>query len=141
MLIALAGMFLWKKRQKKAPFAGPGIQPVAVPSKGFRERFAAIPQLLQAGQPRDFYDALLKSIQTYLVESIHLSPAQMNQEYVRLRLAEYQVPTIRIQALLAIWQTCEQSVYAGQNQTAQMESTWKAAESVLKELDNDLRRK
>lgn len=141
LLIALAGMFLWKKRQKKAPFAGPGIQPVAVPSKGFRERFAAIPPLLQAGQPRDFYDALLKSIQTYLVESIHLSPAQMNQEYVRLRLAEYQVPTIRIQALLAIWQTCEQSVYAGQNQTAQMESTWKAAESVLKELDNDLRRK
>lgn len=139
LFVFFIGVFLWKKQQKKAPVSAPPSQQVAVSSRSFRDRFAAIPQLLQAGQPRAFYDALLKSIQTYLGEKIHLTPAQMNQEYVRRRLTEYQVPAIRIQALLAIWQTCEQSVYAGQNQAAQMESTWKATESVLKDLDNDLR--
>ena len=63
----------------------------------------------------------------------------MNQENVRIRLAEYGVSAIRIQAILSVWQTCEQSVYAGQTQGAQMESTWKATESVLKELENDLK--
>ncbi len=139
LFLLFAGMFFWKKQQKKAPVPERPNNQVVVSSRNFRDRFASIPTLLQAGQPRAFYDALLKSIQTYLAEKVHLSPAQMNQEEVRLRLTEYQVPAIRIQALLAIWQTCEQSVYAGQNQAAQMESTWKAAESVLRELENDLK--
>ncbi len=139
LLFTFLGMFFWKKQHKKTPATIQATQAAAASPRSFRDRFASVPQLLQAGQPRAFYDALLKSLQAYLSERIHLPPAQMNQENVRIRLAEYGVPAIRIQTLLAVWQTCEQSVYAGQSQDAQMQSTWKATESVLRELENDLR--
>ncbi len=139
LLCIFAWMFFWKKQQKKTPDSSQVTHPAVASPRSLRDRFASVPQLLQAGQSRAFYDTLLKSLQAYLSEKIHLPPAEMNQENVRIRLAEYGVPAIRIQAILSVWQTCEQSVYAGQTQGAQMESTWKATESVLKELENDLK--
>lgn len=139
LFLTLIMLFFRKKRPEPAyaqttPVQVVQYQPPAA-AKSFRERFASIPYLLKNGQPREFYDALLKALQTYLSERIHLPPAQMNRENVRLRLAEYHVPPARIQAVLDIWDTCEQSVYAGQDQTAQMENTWRATENVLRELD------
>lgn len=139
LLCIFVWMFFWKKQQKKTPDSSQVSHPAVASPRSIRDRFASVPQLLQAGQSRAFYDTLLKSLQAYLSEKIHLPPAEMNQENVRIRLAEYGVPAIRIQAILSVWQTCEQSVYAGQTQGAQMESTWKATESVLKELENDLK--
>lgn len=139
LLCIFVWMFFWKKQQKKTPDSSQVTHPAVASPRSLRDRFASVPQLLQAGQSRAFYDTLLKSLQAYLSEKIHLPPAEMNQENVRIRLAEYGVPAIRIQAILSVWQTCEQSVYAGQTQGAQMESTWKATESVLKELENDLK--
>jgi len=139
LLFTFVGMFFWKKQHKKTPATTQATQAAAISPRSFRDRFASVPQLLKAGESRAFYDALLKSLQAYLSEKIYLPPAQMNQENVRIRLIEYGVPAIRIQTLLSVWQTCEQSVYAGQTQEAQMENTWKATESVLRELENDLK--
>ncbi len=140
ILLLLAILLFWKNQQKTKPLPAQATGNLsAVSAVSFRDRFASLPSLLRAGQPRVFYDTLLKSLQAYLAEKIHLAPSEMNQEQVRLRLSQYQIPAIRIQALLAVWQTCEQAVYAGQTQSAQMESTWSAMESVLKELERDLK--
>lgn len=140
VLLLLALLLFWKNKQPAQPLPAAPPSNIRAPSTvSFRDGFASLPSLLRAGQPRVFYDTLLKSLQAYLSEKIHLAPSEMNQEQVRLRLSQYQIPAIRIQALLAVWQTCEQAVYAGQTQSAQMESTWKAMESILKELERDLK--
>jgi hypothetical protein len=142
LVLVLLFLIFRKKRPKQAPAPEQQIQPIVFPAqKSFRDRFAAIPALLQAGQPRPFYDALLKSLQAYLSESIHLSASQMNVNAVQQRLNEYQVPTTLTSSILEIWEVCEQSIYAGQDQSAVMAGTWKRTELVLRELDNVLRRR
>lgn len=141
LLLTLILLFLWRKKPEPA-YAQVApvqvVQPYTPPvraAKPSRDRFSTIPFLLRNGQPREFYDTLLKALQNYLMEKIHLSPAHMNRENVRSRLLEYQVPPARIQAILDIWDTCEQSVFAGQDQTTQMENTWRATEQVLREFE------
>ena len=142
LLLTLVLLFLKRKRPEPAYIQVAPVQvtsytatPPPAPAKSSRDRFVTIPYLLKNGQPRVFYDTLLKALQAYLSEKIHLPPAQMNRENVQRRLLEYQMPPARIQTILDIWDTCEQSVYAGQDQTAQMETTWRATEGVLREME------
>ncbi|HOY05779.1 MAG TPA: BatD family protein [Saprospiraceae bacterium] len=117
------------------------IQPMVFPAqKTFRDRFASMPELLRNGEPKQFYDALLKSLQSYLSENLQIPPAQMNVETVRQRLREYQASPLVTENILTIWEVCEQSIYAGKDQASIMEGTWKRTEMVLKELDGLLRR-
>ena len=63
----------------------------------------------------------------------------MTQENVRKVLMERNVSSGTIQNLLSVWQTCEQALFAGQTQGAQMENTWRAAEAVVQELEKRLK--
>jgi hypothetical protein len=137
-LVALGIFALWRRR-KTPPAASPNPAPRAPDTtKQARQRLASATKLLHAGEPRAFYDELLKSLQAYLAARLALSPAQMNQSTVRAQLAARKVPAIRIQALLSVWQTCEQAIFAGQAQAEQMESTWRTAETLVQELEREL---
>lgn len=100
-----------------------------------RERFAQTARLLGSGNPRAFYDTLFKTLQAYLTARFGLSPAGMTQENVRKILSERGVPTATIQNLLSVWQTCEQALFAAQPQAAQMEHSWRMADSVVQYLE------
>ena len=64
----------------------------------------------------------------------------MTQENVRRALSERNVSPATIQNLLSVWQTCEQALFAGQSQAAQMDTTWRQAESVVQDLEKTLRK-
>ena len=100
-----------------------------------RESFAQTARLLGAGNPRAFYDKLFKSMQGYLAARFAITPAGMTQENVRKTLSERGVSSATIQNLLSVWQTCEQALFAAQPQAAQMEHTWRMAESVVQDLE------
>ena len=114
-----------------APARAPAA-PVVKPTR-------ALADLLQAGAPRAFYDALFKSLQHYLSARLMLSPAQMTQENVRRQLSERNIPSGTIQDLLSVWQTCEQALFAGQTQATQMPATLRSYEQALQVLEKSLR--
>lgn len=136
--ISLFGIFYLLKKQKNKPAKPiyPSEPLINRPSaKAIRERFLRVAPLLHGGQPRAFYDELFKVLQSYLAARFQLTPAQMTQENIRTALTERGVPAGTIQNLLVVWQTCEQALFAGQSLSAQMESTWRAAESVVQDLE------
>jgi hypothetical protein len=108
--------------------------------KNFHEYFGAIPALLRSGDSRAFYDTLLKSVQHYLTENAQLPPSRMNIEAARQRLQEYRTPELLINTVLEIWDICEKSIYAGQDNTSAMGAVWNRAELAFRELDQVLRR-
>ncbi len=141
--LLLYGIFLLLKKRKPAPKSGPAPTSAAALERSAvraaRERFSTAARLLKTGDPRAFYDELFKSLLGYLTVRFHLSPAQMTQENVRKVLMERNVSSGTIQNLLSVWQTCEQALFAGQTQGAQMENTWRAAEAVVQELEKRLK--
>ena len=138
LVLALFGIFYFLKKRKNttrnapAPEREPTNRPAA---RNARERFGQAARLLNGGNPRAFYDELFKSLQGYLSARLNLTPAQMTQEQVRKILTERQVPSGTIQNLLTVWQTCEQALFAGQIQSAQMDGTWRLAESAVQDLE------
>jgi hypothetical protein len=115
-------------------------QPITPPSlASARQRFAEAGRLLQEGDARRFYDELFRSLQAWLSARLGLQPAQMNDADVSKALLQRGATPIRTQALLSVWHTCEQSIYGGQAQPEQMESTWQMAGQVLEALDRELR--
>lgn len=136
-LAVYAGIVFAKKRKKTAPAPMRSRPPAA--AKIARDRFTRATHLLNEGNSRAFYDELFKVLQSYLVSRLSLTPVQMTQETVRRKLAESGIPAGTIQDLLAVWQTCEQALFAGQLQTAQMAATLRTAETVIQMLDKNLR--
>ena len=142
LLLFLSGIFYFLKRQKRGSVTAPATATTQTrpTAKASRERFSHAARLLNGGNPRAFYDELFKSLLGYLAVRFDLSPAQMTQENVRRVLTERHVPSGTIQNTLAVWQTCEQALFAAQTQAAQMESTWRLAESVVQDLEKTYRR-
>lgn len=141
--LALFGIFYLLRKKKPSPAAAAPERndAPALPSpKAMRERFAKAAAYLNSDNPRAFYDELFKSLQGYLAARFQLSPAQMTQENVRRILSERNVHPATIQNLLSVWQTCEQALFAGQAQSAQMDPTWRQAESVVQDLEKTLRK-
>ncbi len=132
--------FLLKKRKSGTTAAATATNLNRLASKTARERFANAARLLNGGNPRLFYDELFKTLQNYLATRLDLAPAQMSQENVRKMLTDRGVSSGTIQNLLAVWQTCEQALFAAQTQSAQMESTLRMAESVVQDLEKAYRR-
>ncbi len=143
LVLVLLWLVFRKKRQKDAPATTTEniVQPMVFPAqKNFHEYFGAIPALLRSGDSRAFYDTLLKSVQHYLTENAQLPPSRMNIEAARQRLQEYRTPELLINTVLEIWDICEKSIYAGQDNTSAMGAVWNRAELAFRELDQVLRR-
>ncbi len=103
------------------------------------QRFAATAQLLNTDDPHRFYAELFKALQAWLSARFGLQPAQMNDADVSALLLRRGATPIRIQALLSVWHTCEQSIYGGQAQAEQMESTWQMTGQVIEALERETR--
>ncbi len=144
--------FLWYKKQRPAlSYSGTGnrqtsmqaaYKPQSVPTEKPRkpeslktvavsqpfsdntQTLVATRRLLNDGVPRPFYEALFKVLQNTLAHRLGIAPAQMTQEHVRRRLSDQGASAATIQQVLALWQTCEQALYAGQSQSAQMEHSY-----------------
>lgn len=141
--LALFGIFYLLRKKKPAPVTSTpkrNDSPAQPSAKASRERFAHVGAYIGKGNPRVFYDELFKSLQGYLAARLQLGPAQMTQENVRKALSERNVSPATIQNLLSVWQTCEQALFAGQSQAAQMDTTWRQAESVVQDLEKTLRK-
>lgn len=140
-VLLLWAFFIFFKKQKRRPASATAAAPSPqMTAKFARDRLAKSARLLNGGDPRAFYDELFKGLQGYLTARLNLTPAQMTQENVRRILTERGISSGAIQNLLSVWQTCEQALFAGQMQSAQMSNTWRAAESVLQELEKTFKR-
>ncbi len=135
-LLCLLLVSIWTKRQHSA-MPVPASSPVA--AHDHQEQFKQARQVLNSGDPRVFYDVLLRSLQDYLTHRLGLAPAQLNLVNVRNSLAARHIPESQIQTLLGVWQTCEQAIFAGQTQVANPETTWQTAEHVVQELERNLK--
>lgn len=140
--VALALLF-WglKKRRRPGPPPAPGsVPPPQSDARNTRDRFANARRLLANDSPRLFFDELLKALRGWLAASLHLPAPALTPELVRERLTERQVPESRISALLELWQTCEQAVFAGRHPYLNMESTWRQTEELVQAVERDLQR-
>ncbi len=132
LVLSLVLLLWWKKRPKTAKTS---FVSEPTPMLPLNDRFFAASQLLQTGPPRAYYDTLFKAFKEYLAVRLDLSPTVLTPTTMRQRMAERRVPFNQIQSALTIWQTCEQAVFAGQNQSASMNNTWAETNKLVKDLD------
>jgi hypothetical protein len=85
-----------------------------------------------------FYDALFHSLQDWLSGKLNLQPAQMNETDVSKALQLRGASPIRIQALMSVWQLCEQAIYGGHASAEEMESTWQLTSQVVEALEREI---
>lgn len=121
LLIAAFSAFFFFRKKRQPSAAPPAAKPLAAtlippPSRpAAKTQLAAARRLLsQTEQPRAFYDALYRALQTWLSEQLDIPPARLTTQTARQELARRHLPEQRINALLAAWQTCEEAVFAGQ---------------------------
>ena len=77
-------------------------------------------------------------MQDWLGSKFHIQPAQMNESDISRILQERGASPIRIQALLSVWQLCEQAIYGGHAPAEEIESTWLLTKQVVEALEREV---
>ncbi len=135
-------ILLLRKKRPPAPVLPPAARVTHPPSdhRSTRERFANARRLLSNDAPRLFFDELYKALGSWLADHLNVPAASLTPGLLRERLAQRRVPEARIEALLQVWRTCEQAIFAGQHAHLNMDTTWRQAEEIVQGLENDLRK-
>ncbi|MCC7467392.1 MAG: protein BatD [Saprospiraceae bacterium] len=100
--------------------------------------FPPLTTLTNPSEPERFYDALFHYLQDWLGSKFRIQPAQMNESDISRILQERGASPIRIQALLSVWQLCEQAIYGGHAPAEEMESTWLLTKQVVEALEREV---
>lgn len=140
-LLSLVAYILFRKRQSPSDQVEmPGIlSPPSRTSKSARAHLADAGRLLHGAESRDFYDALFKCLQAYLITKLGIPLAQLTPSAVADRLRSKNIAATKIQQLLMVWESCEQAIFSGQIQTEGKDAIWQQAQDVVQMLDHELR--
>jgi BatD DUF11 like domain len=86
---------------------------------------------LLTGPAAEFYDALSKAMQEYLLRQLDLPPEQWSKTTLREALRQKAWPAYRIEEVMALFDTCEQALYAAQDRTIDMENALRRASEIM----------
>ncbi|HLP96619.1 MAG TPA: hypothetical protein VK168_21400, partial [Saprospiraceae bacterium] len=100
--------------------------------------FTSFPKLPDTSDPVRFYNALFHALQGWLAAKLNLQPAQMNESDISRVLQQRGATPIRVQALMSVWQLCEQAIYGGQAPAEEMESTLMLTRQVVDALEKEI---
>ena len=134
--VLIGGFFAWKRRQQTRSESPPKTKPVV---KTAKSRLTEARRLLQSEDVRGFYLELRKAIQTEVGQLIGIEPTLVTLDTVQQQLSEYGAAAQTVDALVQVWQQCEQAVFA---QAAGLDRTkdFQQTEAALKELDRVLKK-
>jgi len=92
-----------------------------------------------AGDSRAFYDEVSRALLGYVGDKLHISPAELSKRNVQQKLSALAVPPPLVDRFLALMQTCEVALFAGQARADAMENTYEGAVAVLTEIEESLK--
>ena len=146
-LLLLIGL-LRRKKRPLPPAATLPVVPVkqapppvvATPPQGAQEIFANARRLLSNDSPRLFFDALYKALRSWASGLLAVPAPELTPDLLRERLSARRVPEAHIEALIQVWRTCEQAVFAGQHAYLDMDRSWRTAEETVREIERDWKR-
>jgi hypothetical protein len=92
---------------------------------------------MHEGHSKAFYAAILKALQHALSNRLNVPVVQLTKAKAASLLTERKSPAAVVEAVMDIWQTCEQALFAAQAQTEQMQPTLQLTTRVLQDLDNN----
>jgi hypothetical protein len=92
---------------------------------------------MHEGHSKAFYAAILKALQHALSHRLNVPVVQLTKAKAASLLTERKSPAAVVEAVMDIWQTCEQALFAAQAQTEQMQPTLQLTTRVLQDLDNN----
>lgn len=138
-LISLAGLWVYGRAADQRD----QIDPVLL--KQQRARQQALQRLQQAasyqsaGDSRAFYNEVSRALLGYVSDKLHIPPSELSKSNVQQRLQSLAVTELLVKRFLALMQTCEMALFAGQAQTDAMASTYQEAVGVLADVEESLK--
>lgn len=94
---------------------------------------------LQSGQPGAFYQEVSRALLGYACRKFNIPLAELNRENLQQKLQETSLPQDQIAQFSQIIQTCDMALYAGMDNAAKMEETYKNAQSILVQMEHFLK--
>ena len=133
-------LFFWWKRRRQTAADASTETPVQLKPRQARERLQQAYFFMQNSDTRVFYHELLKALQGYLAARLDMPPAALSKDILREKLAALQISALVGDALIQVWERCEQAVFAGQARAGDMHDIWKQTESAVEQFDSYFRK-
>jgi len=94
---------------------------------------------LQNGQSGAFYQEVSRALLGYACRKFNIPLAELNRDNLQQKLKETTLPQEQIAQFSQIIQTCDMALYAGMDNAAKMEETYKNAQAILVQMERFLK--
>ncbi|MFM9950370.1 MAG: BatD family protein [Saprospiraceae bacterium] len=94
---------------------------------------------LQTNQSGAFYEEVSRALLGYACRKFNIPLAALNRKNLQQKLQETSLPPEQIAQFSQIVKTCDMALYAGMDNAAKMEETYKDAQSILVQMERVLK--
>lgn len=107
-------------------------------SKEAQKRLATALEYYKAGNSRAFYDEVSKASLGYVSDKLDIPLSRLSKDNVREKLMSLNVSTPLIDDFMRVLQRCEMALFAGMDQTGEMQATYERAIAVISGIETEI---
>lgn len=137
-LAAFLGIFFFRKMQDKQKGTDMGLLKSRQAGKEARKRLSKARELLSAADSRAFYDEVSKAALGYVCDKLSIPLSQLTRENITEKLQSLKVSASLIEDFEKIIQTCEMALFAGMDNSEDMQSIYERAIAVISGIEGEL---
>ncbi len=137
-VLGLIGALLYKQKQIKADDVDWATLQQQRATKVAQGRLEKARTHQQKNEHRQFYDEVVKAQWGYVSDKLLLQPSELSKSNVREKLSGLKVSESHIDQFLKIIQTCEMALFAGMDNSSEMEKTYQSALEVIANIEKEV---
>ena len=136
--LILGGVLLYRQVQVQRS----NIDPIALRRKQARKqalkRLKEAEQYLKKQDSRAFYDEISKAMLGYVSDKLRIPTSELTKQSIRQQLEVLKVSEPDVDSLMKVIQTAEMALFAGMDNTKDMDATYQNATEVLTKIEESV---
>jgi len=137
ILVAVIFFFLQQWNKTRSDTAGMRIRKAGRQSQ---LRLRQAKKCLKENNKELFLNEILKATWGYIGDKLNLDQSQLNREFIEMFLASRNVESAVVESLIKLLDQCEYIRYAPGEDSSELDTVYKDAESVINQLEQALRK-
>lgn len=138
-VLAFLGLFLFKKIKERGENVDHAALKIKQANKEALRRLATAKNHLTAGDSRRFYDEVSKASLGYVGDKLSIPLSELSKDNVRGKLQSLGVSEPLVDDFVKVIQTCEMALFAGMDNSADMQKTYDKAMAAISGIEEEVR--
>ena len=133
--LALGGLIFYKQQLVKDGKIDPIIKRRNKAQKVATQRLSKAQEHMDSSDSRQFYDEIAKTLWGYVSDKLNIPASELSKSNIREQLTTNNIDNQYVDQFLNILENCEMALFAGMDNSENMQKTYSTVEELLVKME------